>query len=146
MKSLDKMTKDELKEMIKELKKENKEKENGDNIEELKKMLEEAFEEKNSEYKKREGKIREGFERLLKDSRCIIITTNVGTLQVGNKMDILSCVGATIQSLVEKKLINKYDYQAFLQTLKNIIKFEDEDETLDEEKILEELKKIFESL
>ena len=146
MKSLDKMTKDELKEMIKELKKENKEKENGDSMEELKKMLEKAFEEKNSEYKEKEGKIREGFERLLKDSRCIVISTNTGTLQVGNKTDILSCIGATIQSLVEKKLINKYDYQAFLQTLKDLIKFEDEDETSNIEEVLEELKKMIESL
>jgi len=115
MKSLDKMTKEELKEMVKELK--SKEKEKGDSMEELKKMLEEVFEGKNSEYEEQDEKIRESFEQLYDGSRCIVITTNKGTLQVGRKIDIMACICQTIASLINKDMITKTDLDMMIKSI-----------------------------
>ena len=117
MKSLDKMTKDELKEMIKELKKENKEKEKGDSMEELKKMLEEVLEGKNSEYEEHDKEIRESFEKLYDGSCCIVITTDKGTLQVGRKIDIMACMCQTIASLINKDMITKTDLDMMIKSI-----------------------------
>ena len=117
MKSLDKMTKDELKEMVKELKKENKEKEKGDSMEELKKMLEEVLEGKNSEYEEHDKEIRESFEKLYDGSCCIVITTDKGTLQVGRKIDIMACICQTIASLINKNMITKTDLDMMIKSI-----------------------------
>lgn len=151
MKDLDKMTKDELKELIKKLEGEGKdaEKEEKGNMKDLLKDLFKEYKSKrledNERFEEQKEKVKETFDELLEDSFCVLVATNNGLIQVGSKTDIMSLISCSITELLEKGQMNENDLDVMFNAIKRVTKVDKakKDTKNELEELLNQLDEIF---
>lgn len=142
MKDLDKMTKEELKNLIKELEENKKEEKKEEKTKSLFDEYKEYREKNNKEFEDNKEMIREKFEQLLDGSFCISISSNRGVMQFGTKVDLMSCLAQAITSLLTEGDIDMDDVEKMFNGIKMVYKMKVEKK----ENINDELDKLAEML
>lgn len=128
MKNLDKMTKEELKELIKELEEgkvedtEENTEEKSDLVNEMYKAYKEYKMKNNKDFEEDKDKIRKGFEELLEDSFCMIVSSNKGNIISGTKTDIMSCISSIITKMLVENYMTEFDLNSMFTAIKRVYK------------------------
>lgn len=119
-------------EILKEIMNIDKEGENKIDKEKLMELFKKVEEKSREEYKESEEEIKSNFEKILKNSFCVIASTNNGAIVVGGKTDIMTCIATLIQSLLDKNNFDMNDVECLFKTIKQVNSKKDDEEKLDE--------------